>query len=188
MNVELILVSSDTQRDIAKHIIETYHSYVPTYKSVGRRIDYLVYHDGEIVGAVGIGSATYPPCKDVLRYMGVSKSEYKDIFNTIGNNWRFCLAKGIKNLGSTTLRLFRENAKRDWKQKYGDDLRWIVTFVGGGHDGAVYKADNWVAIGKTAGLPKHKSVSMKWDDNDSIAKKFVKPDGKDKKIIYIKRL
>lgn len=86
MNVELRLVSSDTQRDIAKHIIETHHSYVPTYKFVGRRIDYLVYHDGEIVGVVGIGSATYPPCKDVLRYMGVSKSEYKDIFNTIGNN------------------------------------------------------------------------------------------------------
>ena len=188
MNVELILVSSDTQRDIAKHIIEKYHSYVPTYKSVGRRIDYLVYYDSEVVGVIGIGSATYPPCKDVLRYMGISKEQYKDIFNTIGNNWRFCLSKGIKNLGSTTLKLFREYAKRDWKLKYGDDLRWIVTFVGGGHDGAVYKADNWVAIGKTAGLPKHKSVSMKWDDSDSIAKKFVKPDGKDKKIIYIKRL
>lgn len=60
------------------------------------------------------------------------------------------------------------------EKKSGDDLNYLITFVGGGHDGAVYKADNWEAIRNTAGLPSHKSVSMKWDDADGLKAKFRK--------------
>ena len=67
-------------------------------------------------------------------------------------------------------------------------MDYILTFVGDGHNGAVYKADNWSMIGKTSGLPKHKSVSMKWDSNESLKKKFVKPTGENSKLIFIKKL
>jgi hypothetical protein len=63
-----------------------------------------------------------------------------------------------------------------------------MTFVGGGHNGAVYKADNWIIIGQTSGLPKHKSSSMKWNNKEELKKLFVKPTGENKKIILIKRV
>ena len=185
-NVELIIVTNEAQKSMVNDIISKHHSYVNSTKSVGRRIDWLVYDNGDLVGMIGIGSATYPPCKDVLRYLGVSKDEYKGMFNCIANNWKFCLLKSRPNLGTQVLRKMRESAPKAWKEKYGDELKYLVTFVGGGHTGAVYLADNWQQIGYTAGLPQHKSCSMKWDSGDELREKFVKPTGENKKIIFIK--
>lgn len=184
----LKLINSKQDYAIAKQIVEQYHSYVPTFNSVGRRIDWLIYNNDEVVGMIGIGSATYPPCKDVLKYLQVSKEEYKTLFNNIANNWRFCMKTNIPNAGTQILKQLRKVAPIEWKAKYGDDLKYLMTFVGGGHNGAVYKADNWNIIGETSGLPSHKSVSMKWDDNFAIKTKFVKPTGENKKIIFFKEL
>ena len=193
--IRLELVEYHLQKIQVKKIIEKYHSYVPSNSSVGRRIDWLIYHSEhtnafgieEPVGMVGIGSSVYPPPKDILRYVGMTKSEYKDNFNSFANNWRYCLTKSIPNLGSQVLKKFRESALLEWKNKYNDDLKYIITFVGGGNNGAVYKADNWELIGETAGLPKHKSSSMKWDNKDKLKDKFVKPTGENKKLIFIKK-
>ena len=95
--------------------------------------------------------------------------------------------ESIPNAGSQILKKFRESALIEWKKKYKDNLKYIITFVGGGNNGAVYKADNWKQIGETAGLPKHKAVSMKWH-KDNLDKMFVKPTGENKKIIFIKSL
>ena len=159
---------------------------------MGRRIDWLIYDDDtfplEPVGMIGIGSSVYPPPKAMLEYMGLSKLEYKDVFNTIANNWRFCMKKYIKNGGTQILKQLRNIAPEAWKEKYGNDLNYLITFVGGGNNGAVYKADNWEMIGKTAGLPKHKSSSMKWNSKEQLKKLFVKPTGENKKLIFIKRV
>ena len=137
---------------------------------------------------IGIGSSVYPPPKDILRYAGMKKDVYKENFNEFGNNWRFCMTKSIKNAGTQILKQLRKQAPIEWKKKYGDDLKWLITFVAGGNNGAVYKADNWEVIGKTAGLPKHKSSSMKWDSSDDLKNKFVKPTGENKKLIFLKNL
>ena len=47
MNIELKLTSNESDRELAKNIVENHHSYVPTYKSVGRRIDWLIYIDDD---------------------------------------------------------------------------------------------------------------------------------------------
>lgn len=191
VSVNLKLIENDTDRILAKQIVEQHHSYVPTYNSVGRRIDWLIYVDNVLSGMIGIGSATYPPCKDLLNYLCISKEEYKQIFNTISNNWRFCFSNECPNVGTKVLKLLRKNAPVEWAKKYNDKLEYIMTFVGGGHNGAIYRADNWTEIGKTAGLPKHKSVSMKWDSaigTNTISEKFVKPTGENSKIIFIKKV
>ena len=188
MNIELKLISNESDRELAKNIVENHHSYVPTYKSVGRRIDWLIYIDDELCGMIGIGSSTYPPCKDILRHLGMTKNDYKEQFNSFANNWRFCMMKSVKNAGTGILKRLRKQAPVEWKRKYGDDLKYLITFVGAGHNGAVYLADNWSCIGKTSGLPSHKSVSMKWDDGDKIKEKFVKPTGENAKLIFIKEL
>lgn len=188
----LVQVKTKEQKGIVKHIIETYHSYVPTNASVGRRIDWLIYDDSGFpqypMGMIGIGSSVYPPPKDMLNELGVSKNEYKDIFNSIGNNWRFCMSKSIPNAGTQILKQLRLLAPNAWKEKYGDELKWIITFVAGGNNGAVYLADNWKVIGKTAGLPKHKASSMKWNSSEELKELFVKPTGENQKIILFKDL
>ena len=190
--IKLEQVLTEGQRKIVRYLIENYHSYVPSSKSVGRRIDWLIYDDDTFplhaVGMIGIGSSVYPPPKDMLEFIGLSKSEYKDVFNSVANNWRFCMKKSIKNGGTQVLKQVRQLAPNAWKEKYGDDLNYLITFVGGGNTGAVYKADNWSMVGETAGLPKHKMVSMKWNTNDELKEKFVKPTGEDKKLIFMKKL
>jgi hypothetical protein len=186
--IELVEVTRQDQKSLVKYIIENHHSYVPTNASVGRRIDWLINYDGQTVGMIGIGSSVYPPPKDILRHLNLSKDEYKVIFNTIANNWRFCMIQSIKNGGSQILKQLRQKAPSAWKAKYGDDLNHIITFVGAGKNGAVYLADNWSKIGETAGLPKHKSSSMKWNTGEQLKELFVKPTGENKKIILIKKL
>ena len=189
------LVEDKTQKQMVKNIKENHHSYVASNDSVGRRIDWLVYHSDyknilgieRPIGMIGIGSSVYPTPKDILRYAGMKKDVYKDNFNKFGNNWRFCMTKSIKNAGTQILKQLRKQAPIEWKKKYGDDLKWLITFVAGGNNGAVYKADNWKQIGETAGLPKHKAVSMKWN-KDNLNTMFVKPTGENKKIIFIKKL
>lgn len=188
MKIELRTITSSQDREKAKYIVENYHSYVPTFNSVGRRIDWLIFIDDELVGMIGIGSSTYPPCKDILTYLKISKEEYKSIFNNIANNWRFCMIKKIPNAGTQILKKLRKQAVIEWKNKYGDDLNYLITFVAGGNNGAVYLADNWSLIGHTSGLPRHNSVSMKWDSKDKISEKFVKPTGENKKLIFIKKV
>jgi len=186
----LIEVKTKEQKEIVKNIIVNHHSYVASNASVGRRIDWLIYEECGFpqypIGMIGIGSSVYPPPKDILIQLGVSKEEYKGMFNSIGNNWRFCMTKRIPNAGSQILKQLRLLAPISWKQKYGDDLKWIITFVAGGNNGAVYLADNWKIIGKTAGLPKHKSSSMKWNTGDELKELFVKPTGENQKIILFK--
>ncbi len=187
--MKLVLVENQIQKDMVKHIIVKHHSYVPTYRSVGRRIDWLIYENTDFgskpVGMIGIGSSVYPPPKDLLRYVGMTKSEYKDNFNSFANNWRYCMTKSIPNAGSQILKQLRYLAPIEWEKKYKNFLSHLITFVGGDNNGAVYKSDNWDMVGYTAGLPDHKSLSMKWDNKSQLKTKFVKPTGENKKLIFV---
>lgn len=191
MTIELIQVETPEQKRVVKNIIETHHSYVASNTSVGRRIDWLIYDDDNPlvpIGMIGIGSSVYPPPKDILRYLNLTKDEYRVAFNTLANNWRFCMTVHKKNAGTQILKQLRKKSVVAWKLKYGDDLTHIITFVGAGKRGSVYLADNWTMIGETAGLPAHKSSSMKWHNNEDLKTLFVKPTGENKKIILIKKL
>tara|TARA_B100000287_G_scaffold397108_1_gene413345 strand:- start:344 stop:934 length:591 start_codon:yes stop_codon:yes gene_type:complete len=194
--IRLELVEYHLQKMQVKKIIENHHSYVPSNSSVGRRIDWLIYHSEhtnvlgieEPVGMIGIGSSVYPPPKDLLSYVGMTKSEYKDNFNSFANNWRFCMTTPIPNAGSQVLKQLRFHAPLEWKKKYKNFLTHLLTFVGGGNNGAVYKSDNWEMIGETSGLPSHNMVSMKWDSKEELKTKFVKPTGENKKLIFVTQI
>ena len=194
--IRLELVEYHLQKMQVKKIIEKHHSYVPSNNSVGRRIDWLIYHSEhtnvlgieEPVGMIGIGSSVYPPPKDLLNYVGMSKSEYKDNFNSFANNWRYCMTKSIPNAGTQVLKQLRSSAPLEWEKKYKNFLTHIITFVGGGNNGSVYRADNWDMVGYTAGLPDHDMVSMKWNDGEELKTKFVKPTGENKKLIFVTQI
>ena len=185
-------VDSSEEKLIVKDIISKFHSYVPTSNSVGRRIDWLIYENSDFmslpIGMIGVGSGVYPPPKDILNHLNITKNEYRKNFNAFSNNWRFCMTTHIKNAGSRILKQLRQKAPLEWKNKYGDELKYLFTFVGGGRDGAVYKSDNWSMIGKTSGLPSHKSSSMKWSSKEELKNNFVKPTGENRKLIFFREL
>ena len=186
--IKLVIANDKVSKDFIKETITNYHSYVPSTSSVGRRIDWVVFNDDKPIGMIGIGSSVYPPPKDILKHTKLSIKEYKNKFNSFANNWRFCMRESIRNAGTQILKELRRQAPLYWKQKYNDDLLYLITFVAGGNNGAVYKADNWSQIGETSGLPPHKSISMKWDTHESLKEKYVKPTGENRKLIFFKRI
>lgn len=189
MKNEIILIrlaETKEQKDIANKIVINFHSYVPNIRTVGRCLKYIISYEGRDIGTFWIGSGFKPTPKAILNFFGKSQKQFDEMFNCVADNKRFCMKESIPNIGSQILSRIRKRAKEDWKIKYGDDLLAIVTTIGADKNGAVYLADNWENIGQTAGLPANrKSVSMKWDDKESINLKFMKPTGENKKQILI---
>jgi len=185
-NVGVKMVETEEEKKVANDLVLQYHSYVPSIKTVGRTIKYLISFENNVVGTFWIGSGFKPTPKAILNYFNVGQKDFDKMFNKVADNKRFAMKQSIKNVGSSALKMIRKRAKEDWKNKYGDDLIAIITTIGSGKSGSVYMADNWQFIGETAGLPKNRtSVSMKWNDTTEIKKRYVKPDGKDKKKIFI---
>jgi len=186
MSLEIYIASSKEDKKIADDIVVKHHSYVANPKTVGRCVKYLIKYNGKYVGTFWIGSGFKPTPKAILNFFNIGQKEFDKMFNMVADNKRFCMIESIPNLGTQILKAIRKRAKNDWKTLYGDDLIAIVTTIGSGKKGSVYLADNWKSIGETAGLPKYrKSVSMKWNDEDEIKQRYVKPTGEDKKTIFI---
>lgn len=139
---------------IFKDFIDKNHSYINHTRVPGRRINYLVKYNNDLVGAIGISGATLAlKSRDILLKFKNKEHRFNKI-NNFGNNYRFCLNTNIPNAGSQVLSLFRKTAAIDWKEKYGNELLGIETFVEPSkkRNGSVYKADNWILIGKTKGF------------------------------------
>ena len=189
MSVNVISVSlaiSKEERKTADKIVEEYHSYVNSSKTVGRTLKYLIWNDSDLIGTFWVGSGFKPTPKDILNFFNMSQKEFDIIFNEVADNKRFAMKDHVKNAGTKAIKIIRNRVKNDWMEKYGDNLRAIITTVGDGKKGSVYLADNWSVIGKTAGLPdKRKSVSMKWNSSEEISSRYVLPTGENKKTILI---
>lgn len=185
-NIRISVALSREDKKLADDFVVAYHSYVASPKTVGRCIKYLIYDNDILVGTFWLGSGFRPTPKAILEHFGIRQSDFDKIFNEVADNKRFCLRSPYPNFGSMVLSLIRKRSKGDWMERYGDNLRAIVTTVGADKSGSIYKADNWICIGETSGLPGgRKSVSMKWDNAETIKERFVKPTGENKKRIFI---
>ncbi len=166
-DTDIILDECNTpeKTKIFKDFINQYHSYVK-YKVVPqRRINWLIWNGMELVGAIGISSCVL--CvKDRDNWIGWTKEERIKLSNQMANNYRFCLKPntGIKNLGSRVLKMIREEGKKRWKERYGDDLILMETYVlkNENRRGAVYLADNWIHVGQTSGVSIKKAPIKHW--------------------------
>src|SRR5690606_27305993 len=112
-----------------------------------RKLYYMLYENGELIGIFGLGSAFHQP-KVVSTFM----NKYDIKFNELANNIVYAIKPGSnKNIASSFLKLCREQSILDWKERYGDQLKAFQTFVLPPRNGTLYKADNWHLIGQTAG-------------------------------------
>jgi hypothetical protein len=162
-----------------KDFINQYHSYVK-YKVVPqRRINWLVWNGAELVGAIGISSCVL--CvKDRDNWIGWNKDQRIKLSNSMANNYRFCLKPetGIKNLGSRVLKMIRIEGAKRWKERYGDDLLLMETYVlkNENRRGAVYLADNWTHVGNTMGVSIKKAPMSMWLVGDNARARLAQTD------------
>jgi hypothetical protein len=63
--------------------------------------------------------------------------------------------------------MFRERVKKDYEERYKDELVGLVTFVEPPRTGALYKADNWQYLGETQGVHVSRRGSLgKWRNKE----------------------
>jgi hypothetical protein len=165
------------QTSIFRNIINEHHSYVK-YKDVPqRRINYLIYRteDSKPIGAIGISSCVLAiGARD--NWIGWDKEIRLKNSNSVANNYRFCLIpnNGIKNVGTMALKSLRQEGAKRWKEKYGDELLLLETYVQplidgseNKRNGAVYLADNWIMVGETLGNSIKKAPVLLWQKENS---------------------
>jgi len=185
--INIRIAETNEDKNIANNIVIDFHSYVSSPRTVGRCIKYIISYNTKDVATFWLGSGFKPTPKAILNFFKVSQKEFDKMFNEVADNKRFCIKENpIPNFGSQILSRIRKRATTDWFNKYGNNLKGILTTIGDNKNGAVYLADNWKVIGKTAGLPKrNKSVSMKWNTKEEISERYIKPTGENKKLILI---
>lgn len=129
--------------------------YVPNHGAVGQQLHYLILMDNDVIGIISAGSAVYSvKCRD--EFFGISTNNRCVSLNGIVDNTVFRLERNLPNLGTQILKLWRNRVCVDWERKYGVPVAGFETFVIGNdrRKGALYKADNWVFVGETAGSAK----------------------------------
>lgn len=128
-----------------------YLSHYPESKGiVGRSINYLVIWQNKIVGIIGGNSPPYS-VKAIDEFFGITKENRNDVLVKFLNNEVYRIIHSAKNLATMTLKSFRKQLKKDYREKYGDELIGLITFVEPPRTGAIYKADNWTFLGMTKG-------------------------------------
>jgi hypothetical protein len=153
------------QNKLFRNTIDTYHSYVKYTDSPTRNLRWLVYEtaSGNLVGAIGLSSATIAiSCRDT--FIGWNKDIRIKNLGMLANNSRCCFIQDnitIKNLGSMTLKQLALVGAKRWKERYNQPLIMLETYVQPDRadeyngqklrNGSIYRASNWIEIGKTAG-------------------------------------
>lgn len=134
-------------RKALKDFVNAHHSYIKWADRPSRKMYWGLYEDDKLVGCFGLASA-YDRPKAVKEFMAT----HGIAFNEIGNNIVYCLyGYNSQNVGTQFLKLVRHDARLWWKERYGDDLKALQTFILPPRSGALYKADNWEQLGSTTG-------------------------------------
>lgn len=158
--------------------ITNHHQYMKHVEPPQRRIKWNIYEtqSGNLVGGIGISSCVLAlGSRD--KFIGWDMETRLKNSNCVANNYRYGLIKPnitIKNVGSMVLKLLREEGRKVWKEKYGDELVLLETFVKPPWKGTVYKADNWNYLGMTKGNSIQKAPVLLWKKEDSARGKLAR--------------
>jgi len=137
-----------------------------SYKDTcNRRINWLVYYQGELAGAFGVNSAILSlGARD--SWIGWDKEQRIRHLNQLCNNYRFCLIKE-KLPASQLLSVACKVAKKRWESKYGDRLLMIESLVKPPFKGTVYEAAGWTYVGMTKGFSFSKAPLKSWQKENT---------------------
>ena len=152
--IEIRLVSQSLQEEEWNYLVKKYH-YLSHKKVIGKRLKYLIYGRGEVIGAMGWKSG-YIKLAARDKCLGWEKEELKKNLNYIINNNRFLILDWIrvKNLASYILGQNMRQVIEDWTVRYKEKPQILETYVDSRFKGTCYRASNWQFVGKTKGFTK----------------------------------
>ncbi len=197
--LRLVRVETSEQNAKFKEIVTKYHSYVQSLQTPGRVLNYLIMNGDTPIGCIGCGGLPmislpiqqylqpfYDNLPESERSKGGSKMwRMLNAFNRYAvNNWKFTLMpEAPENAGSRILSVFVILVRRDWKKMYGDNLRWMFTYIGAGKNGTIYRAAGWKLLGRTRGYTlKNRGYKIEGEKDRGVRIKS------DKKLIFVKDL
>jgi hypothetical protein len=135
-------------------LVEKYH-YLGHKIQVGRCLKYLIWGDGELLGAISFSSPAWKLAArdELLRQMGISQRAGHDF---VINNSRFLILPQVRvpHLASRVLAFATWQVVTDWSRYYSIEPKFVETFVERRRKGTCYKAANWRLIGMTNGYAK----------------------------------
>ena len=136
-----------------------WRSYIEQYHALGYKrengvsLRYIIQSERTELGCMQFSSAAWA-LEDRDRWIGWSKGEKDANLRFIANNTRCLLLPWARmpNLGSRALGLAAKRIQGDWLRTYGYAPALLETFVDSSlYTGTIYKAANWVYVGKTKG-------------------------------------
>ena len=153
--------------------------YIANRGTHGQQLHYLVLLDDEIVGIIS-GASSVWAVKSRDEFFGLTKENKQAGLPSIINNTVFRLEKHIPNLATYVLAMWRKQVAKDWEERYKVKVHGFETFVieTDFRKGTLYKADNWVYLGQTAGSAK---IHIGWDNKSERGIT-------EKKMIYAKKI
>ena len=135
-----------------RELMHTHH-YLGALPGMGETVRYVAHHRGQWLALV-VFSAPALKCAARDRWIGWDYAVQFDRLHLLTNNSRFLLLPGAaRNLGSRVLSLCTRRLVRDWPVRFGHALLLVETFVDPARfHGTVYRAANWVEVGRTRGF------------------------------------
>ena len=129
------------------------HHYLGALPGIGETLRYVAHHRGQWLALV-VFSAPALKCAARDRWIGWSFAVQFDRLHLLTNNSRFLLLPGApRNLGSRVLSLCTRRLVSDWPARFAHPLLLVETFVDPARfHGTVYRAANWVEVGRTRGF------------------------------------
>jgi len=150
--ISIEIASSSSLESLWDDLVREHH-YLNYQKFLGRYLKYLAFIDQKPVAALSWSAAAR---KLHVRdwFIGWNDIQRRQHLHHFISNSRFLIPPWVKiyNLGSHVLSLVIKRLNQDWLHRYGVSLWMLETFVDPRYfHGTLYKASNWIPIGKTAG-------------------------------------
>jgi hypothetical protein len=150
-SLEVVKAGTEEHRRWAYYL--THHHYLGL-RVVGQNVGYLVRDRfGREVAALLFGAPAWR-CTGRDLYLKDRGFCPQKGLESIANNTRFLIFPWVKvpHLASHILGAAARRIDGDWREKYGQGLEWLETFVERGRFvGTCYRAANWVHVGSTRG-------------------------------------
>ena len=129
------------------------HHYLGAVPGMGETVRYVAHHRGRWLALV-VFSAPALKCGARDRWIGWGYGVQFARLHLVTNNSRFLiLPGGPPNLGSRVLSLCTRRVVSDWPARFGHEVLVAETFVDPARfRGTVYRAANWVEVGRTRGF------------------------------------
>ena len=131
------------------------HHYLGFKRFAGRGLRYVFEWRGQWVGLAGWQSGAFK-CRARDRWIGWTQKQQFRRLHLIANNTRFLVLgePGVfVNLASFAMAAMTRRLSTDWQAEHGHPLLLAETFVETPRfSGAMYKAANWMHLGRTRGF------------------------------------